>query len=285
MSDKRVPTGRGIACPFCAEDDFDLVGLEIHLRRYCERVSLGAVDAAPAAPAGWAEPTEQEIAAAKPSQGQRMSCYDPGDELCPGQPHAGHRAPQAAPAPAGRVADQSAGNHTATNEAGGRLTLRPAADPDVAALCAGWRALADKCSDDYKRHDYRRNHLAAVELREAAAALEGMAREIEGLRIRAEQQWIASGKAEAELADLRVREPQATIAILRTNLDKAEAERDSYKQDAERYRWLRDNRVFSRPHDAHGPGYNEVTWTWSPYRGDPEALDAAIDAALATGKP
>jgi hypothetical protein len=30
-------TARGVVCPFCGEDDFDLVGLKIHLERgWCE---------------------------------------------------------------------------------------------------------------------------------------------------------------------------------------------------------------------------------------------------------
>ena len=31
-----IPEDKGISCPYCGEDDFDLLGLKHHLERYCK---------------------------------------------------------------------------------------------------------------------------------------------------------------------------------------------------------------------------------------------------------
>ena len=57
-------------------------------------------------------------------------------------------------------------------------------------------------------------------------------------------------------------------------------ERDAYKRDAERYRWLRDARPY-------GVQYGSLveTWIWHRPTSSGKGIDAAIDEAMKKSKP
>ena len=77
------------------------------------------------------------------------------------------------------------------------------------------------------------------------------------------------------------------IERLRAERDKAVAERDALREDAERYRWLRLNRY--KPRSVNDEVDNSmllsfmVSGVWNDNR-DPAVLDGCIDDAIAAAK-
>lgn len=128
--------------------------------------------------------------------------------------------------------------------------------------------------------------------REAAAALDSLRDELASANVARLNQEIRDHNARVALRDevaRLTRERDEALALWRgtkEGRDEALTELETARADARRYRWLRNTRVFKHPHDCDGPGYTQVTWDWSPYRGAPESLDDAIDAAIAaSAKP
>ena len=73
--------------------------------------------------------------------------------------------------------------------------------------------------------------------------------------------------------------------VQRREIERLTAEVEALRADAERYRWLRDNRVGTVAPEGIVTTHMELTFTWySPTwengeRCDPVSLDAAIDRA------
>ena len=79
--------------------------------------------------------------------------------------------------------------------------------------------------------------------------------------------------------------PDALCQLAADEIDRLRAELAELRADAERYRWLRDNRVGTVAPEEIVTTHMELTFTWySPTwengeRQDPVSLDAAIDRA------
>jgi len=91
-------------------------------------------------------------------------------------------------------------------------------------------------------------------------------------------------KAEAEVADYKAKwyDSNKAVHAAWNRAEKAEAERDALRQDAARYRWLRDGAecdvIFGDPEYEDRYAHVESLLAL-------DDLDAAIDAALKEGKP
>lgn len=83
---------------------------------------------------------------------------------------------------------------------------------------------------------------------------------------------------QAEFA--RQLERELTAALARA--EKAEAELERVRNDAERYQWLRDSMAYVaiQPHYSDLPKSQRTGWTIRLVTGNDNSMDAAIDAAI-----
>ncbi len=94
---------------------------------------------------------------------------------------------------------------------------------------------------------------------------------------------IAAAEARADRMAAIVAAEHPRLTEILAKLKQAEAETAKLREDAERYRWLRDNQAYvgiaNHHHRSHLPIRERTGWTMPLICGNDDSLDAAIDAA------